>query len=130
MKSLIIHKTLDTPDVILDPYNNKFLFSGCSLPYDAVAFYEPVFDWINKYSEEPGNNDIVFEFKLEYFNTNTSKALIDLFSAIEEKLSSKCKVLIKWYYEEGDNRMKEDGEEYAEITNLNFEIKESIYTDY
>jgi len=120
MDPIKIQGTDDTPKVILDPSSGIFEISGRSLPEDVTSFYEPLMKWLNEYKLSP-NGETVFSFKLVYFNTASSKALLDILMKLEELHEAGNKVLIKWFYPEDDEDMQEAGEEYAEIVDVPFE---------
>jgi hypothetical protein len=122
MKALFIEETADTPRVVLDKDNNKFEISGLSLPEDAIEFYKPIVEWLEEYSKDP-NPETVFDLKLEYFNTASSKQIIQLLLFLE-KLNAKSKVKIRWHYKDIDEDMHDLGEEYAEIIKVDFELIE------
>lgn len=110
----------DTPTVILDKGENHFEISGRSLPEDVAAFYEPLLEWLNIYAKEP-NKNTVFDFKLEYFNTASSKLLLDVLLKLEDMVDDGHEVLVKWHYPSDDEDMEEAGEEYADIVEVPFE---------
>ena len=83
MEALIIAKTDDTPQVHLDKTSGKFEFSGKSLPEDVSSFYKPIFDWLDAYSKNSNDSTIV-EFKMTYFNTASSKVILDVLMKLEE----------------------------------------------
>ena len=85
MEVIKIIGTDDTPNVTLDPENEIFEISGRSLPEDVAAFYEPILDWIDLYAEE-ALAKTVFNFKLVYFNTASSKLILDILLKLEEML--------------------------------------------
>ena len=106
--------------MILEADKGLFEISGRSLPEDVTAFYAPVLAWLKDYAANP-NPKTVFTFKLVYFNTASSKLLLDILVKLEEIHSDGKDVLIKWCYPEDDEDMKEAGEEYAEIVDVPFE---------
>jgi len=112
--------TDDSPEVILDKDAGEFLLSGRSMPEDVNLFYEPIIDWLTAYQKNPNPTTTVV-FKLIYFNTASSKLILDILSKFEEINSSGSNVLIKWYYTEDDEDMQEAGKEYEEIIDLPFE---------
>lgn len=120
METIKIQGTEDTPKIILDAENKILEISGRSLPEDVTAFYEPVLNWLNEYSENP-NDKTVFNFKLTYFNTASSKLLLDILMKLEEMHENGNNVLIRWHYPEDDEDMEEAGEEYADIVDVPFE---------
>jgi hypothetical protein len=114
MEKLIISGTEDTPNVVLNPQENQYILSGRSLPEDVTSFYQPVMDWIEQYAENPF--PMTLETKLEYFNTASSKVILDIFMRLEEiKQDSDCDIQIKWFFDENDEDMEEAGEEYKEL---------------
>jgi hypothetical protein len=122
MDVIKIQGTDDTPKVILDaskesPYME---ISGRSLPEDVVAFYDPILEWLDDYAESPLDKT-VFNFKLEYFNTASSKLLLDILLRLEQLHEDGHEVLIRWHYPDDDEDMEEAGEEYADIVEVPFE---------
>ena len=120
MDVIKIQGTDDTPTVILDVENEVFQLSGRSLPEDVGAFYDPILDWLEDYAES-SNAKMTFGFKLEYFNTASSKLLLDILLKLEEMFENGKEIMVKWYYPEDDEDMEEAGEEYADIVDIPFE---------
>lgn len=119
---LKISGTEDTPEIMFNQEKNEFTISGRSLPEDVTSFYAPVFEWLNEFTENPINN-AVFKFKLEYFNTASSKIILDILMRLEELvLSDNATVTIEWHYSEADDDMLEAGEEYKELVELPFNL--------
>ena len=101
MEVIKIVGTDDTPTVILDVENEIFEISGRSLPEDVTAFYEPILDWLDQYAEAAGGKT-VFNFKLVYFNTASSKLILDILLKLEEMYEAGKDIIIKWHYPEDD----------------------------
>jgi hypothetical protein len=120
MEVIKILGTDDTPAVTLDSANNNFEISGRSLPEDVAAFYNPILEWLDKYNQNP-NPKTVFNFKLIYFNTASSKMLLDVLMKLEELHNDGKDTLVRWFYPDDDEDMKEAGEEYADIVEVPFE---------
>ncbi len=118
MKPLTIAGTATTPAVILDSTKSIFEITGRSVADDISEVYTPVLQWLNSYSKDP-NSTTLFVFKLEYFNTASSKALLDTLSAISFIKNSK----VLWYHHDEDEDIKEAGEEFFELVNIPFEFK-------
>jgi len=60
-------------------------------------------------------------FKLEYFNTASSKMILDIFLKFEEIHKDGHDVMISWYYQEDDEDMEEACDEYADIVEIPFQ---------
>lgn len=118
MEIINLEGTEDTPKIILDKTNKIFEISGRSLPEDSAEFYRPVLEWLAAYAENPLPKTI-FDFKLEYFNTASSKLILDVLTALEDIENA----TIHWYFYEDDEDMEEAGEEFSELVDVDFELK-------
>ena len=95
MEIFNLEGTEDTPKVLFDKGNGIFELSGRSLPEDTAEFYEPILNWISEYATDL-NDKTEFVFKLEYFNTASSKLILDLLSLLEDIEGTS----ILWYFHE------------------------------
>ena len=121
METIKIQGTDDIPSVVLDSENGIFQISGRSMPEDVTAFYDPILEWLEELAEEYSSK-VVFEFKLEYFNTASSKLLLDVLMKLEDMHDDGKEVLVKWYFPDDDEDMEEAGEEYADIVEVPIEL--------
>ena len=120
MENLNLDGTAKTPTVDFKS-SGELLIKGRSIPENSIEFYKPLIDWISVYSETPEKSTDV-NIQLEYFNTSSSKCILDVFKKLESLSDTDVKV--KWYYEEDDEDMLEAGEDYEAIINLPFEMIE------
>ena len=115
MEKFFLEETSKTPKLHFDASSGKFLMSGRSIPENAIEFYKPLFEWLDEYVKNPcAKTD--FEIRLEYFNTSSSKCLVEIFRRLE-KIKDK-EVVINWYYEEDDEDMQESGEDFKELIDI------------
>jgi hypothetical protein len=98
---------------------------GRSIPENSIDFYRPVVEWLDKYAENPAEETVV-NIQLEYFNTSSSKCILDVFKKLETvyKKNGEKGVVINWYYEEDDEDMLEAGEDYQSILKIPFKMIE------
>ena len=120
METLNIPATDDTPEVILDA-SGDFQCNGKALPEDVSTFYDPIIDWIDTYGQNPLASSI-FKFKFTYFNTASSKMILDILMKLEELSEGGADIKVEWHYEEEDEDMEEAGEEYSDIVEVPFEM--------
>ena len=113
----------ELPEVLLDRENGIFKFAGKSLPEDVVEFYTPVIQWIRDYANNPNDNTTV-EFRMEYFNTASSKRILDILEEFNEIKENGKSVLVKWFFRENDEDMEEAGESFFEIVDIDNELIE------
>jgi len=123
METIIREGTSKTPYVRLDGENGLVEIKGRSIPENSVEFYKPLIDWLEKYSGEPSSETNV-NIQLEYFNTSSSKCILDIFKRLELIHKKGNPVEINWYYEEDDEDMFEAGEDYQSIINIPFKMIE------
>lgn len=122
MNSLYLAKTSKTPEVTFDPKSETFEIIGRSIPENSVEFYRPVMEWLEVYQKQ-SNISIPLVVKLEYFNTSSSKCLVDIFRKLEKMHQDGHRVVIKWYFEEEDEDMKESGEDFKDLLKLPLEMR-------
>ena len=123
MNPINISATEDTPGIRLDAANDIFEITGRSLPEDVIKFYKPILDWLDEYTQSP-NAHTVFDFKLSYFNTASSKIILDIMMKLEGIHNDGKSISIKWHYPSDDEDMMEAGEEYADIVDIPIELIE------
>ena len=120
METLRIEATDDSPQVLLDQEDNQFEISGKSLPEDVVDFYQPVMDWLKEYRKKP-NAKTEFNLKMIYFNTASSKQIMDILMVLEEMVEEGHGVVVRWHSKKSDEDMQEAGQEYEEMLDIPFE---------
>lgn len=124
MEPLSIEGTPKTPTVILDAEKGKIEIKGRSIPENSIEFYKPVVEWLEKYSSEGPKKTTEVIIQLEYFNTSSSKCILDVFKKLETVHKNDNEVVINWYYEEDDEDMLEAGEDYQSILKIPFKMIE------
>ena len=122
MDPIKIEGTPKTPTVNFNAESGVLEVKGRSIPENAVEFYKPLVDWIGSYGES-AKADTVVNIQLEYFNTSSSKCILDVFKKLES-VNGKTNITINWHYEEDDEDMLEAGEDYQAIINIPFKMIE------
>lgn len=123
MKTLTIEGSPKTPMVKLEPETGKLEIKGRSIPENSIEFYKPIVEWLEEYGANPQKLTDV-HVQLEYFNTSSSKCILDVFKKLETIVKAGHEVLINWYYEEDDEDMLEAGEDYQSIVKVPFKMIE------
>lgn len=121
MKRILIKERDFIPGVILDKEQGIFEMTGKACPENLDEFYDPIFKWLDEYSEDP-NKETIFEVKLVYYNTASSKALLKILQKLEFMFKKGHKIIIRWHYEEDDEDLQIAGEDYAELIQIPFEF--------
>ncbi len=123
MEPIKIEGTPKTPTVHFDAASGAIEIKGRSIPENSIEFYKPLIDWLGNYLNGPAALTTV-EIQLEYFNTSSSKCILDVFKKLEAIYKSGHEVIINWYYEEDDEDMLEAGEDYQSIIKIPFKMCE------
>ena len=121
MDTLIIHETSETPELIFNPTDARFSITGKSLPEDAYEFYSKANEWMETYIDN-ANEQTIFDVRLKYLNSSSSKEIYNILAALEDIQDKGKKVKINWYYKNGDELMKDKGEEFNEFIEVPFEL--------
>lgn len=122
MDPIKIEGTPKTPTVNFNAESGVLEIKGRSIPENAVEFYKPLVDWIGNYGGAAKDATEV-NIQLEYFNTSSSKCILDVFKKLES-INGKSSIVINWHYEEDDEDMLEAGEDYQAIINIPFKMIE------
>ena len=122
MTELQLQATNTTPRVSL-PGDGEGWMEGNCYPENAFAFFEPILAWLRNFRKD-GGTKLTLNVKLDYFNTSSSKCLLDMFQILQEANAEGAQLRVRWMYCQDDPDMRENGEEFAQgLTKLPFEIK-------
>ena len=121
MEELVIQSTSLTPGIKFDAVLGQFELKGRSIPENSLEFYQPVYEWLDAYLESPKEKTVV-NVQFDYFNTSSSKCILDILKRIDKLEDMGKDVLIKWFYDENDEDMMEAGEDYSDLLEAPFEI--------
>lgn len=109
------------PTIIFNAQSGQFRMLGRSILENSIRFYEPIIKWIDGYIKNPAEKT-EFHMELEYFNTSTSKYLLQILQQFELLLDKGSDVSVVWY--SADEDMEELGNDYQQIVHIPFEFKE------
>jgi hypothetical protein len=117
--------TEKTPAVKLDARTGEFFISGCSIPENADRFFSPLFDLVESYSGKPAPRTTV-HVRLTYFNSSSSKYLLDILKQLEDlHASGNSVVSMHWYHAAGDLDMEEAGHDYGSLLEFPVVVQEA-----
>jgi hypothetical protein len=125
MDTLSIEGTPKTPTVRFDGPKGIIEIKGRSIPENSIEFYKPLVDWLEAYSKEAKPQTQV-NIQLEYFNTSSSKCILDVFKKLEAIQKVNQGVTVNWFYDEDDEDMLEAGQDYESIIRIPFKMIEVV----
>lgn len=90
--------------------DGTFSITGRSYMENSVEFYAPVKKMIEEH-----NGAIAVEIGLDFFNTSSSKCLMDLLFLVDKKCMTGSDCKIKWSYKIDDEDMRDAAEEFRDL---------------
>jgi hypothetical protein len=127
MTDFLIDKTTTTPSVTARTSDGFVQIAGDSYPENSVEFYQPIFGWLREFMETQ-KRPLVVHFRMPYFNTSSSKCLLDMLDMLQSyHYATAGAVEVTWWYDHEDEDMLESGKELGEDLDLKFTF--SSYAD-
>ncbi len=108
------------PHVFFDATTGKCLMEGESYLENTWQFYNQLMQWLQAYASSQG--PISFDFKLTYFNTSSSKGILELLQFLKQYEDQGGEVEINWYYSNADEDMLEEAEDFIEDTQIKINL--------
>ncbi len=132
MENLFIEATDVTPKVDFNLTTGVLEISGISRPEDVLVFFDIPLDWIHTLTIALSEHSMMASemptlklvFNMSYYNTSSSKYMIQILKSIMVVMDYGVDLKVEWHYEEGDDKMKEDGEDLADAVQIKFEYFE------
>lgn len=118
MKKITIDSSISTPEIIFDYEAGKLQIRGVCTPENPRLFFDPIFKALDEYQKE--KSELTIEICLDYFNTGSSKCLLNIFNTISNNSKLKTNTTVNWIIEEHDPDIRESGVLFEEITGLKF----------
>ncbi|HEY8937263.1 MAG TPA: DUF1987 domain-containing protein [Cyclobacteriaceae bacterium] len=128
MEDLILEGSRDiyfSPAVKLIKASGHCSISGESYLEEPYEFYKKIADWFTNYIEA-GGAAIQLDIKLNYFNTSSSRAILEMLRNlrnIQEKNGTS--VVVNWHYPDpDDDEILMEGEDFKEECGLQINMVE------
>lgn len=100
---------------------NEMHLKGVSYMEEPEEFYKPVLEEIRDFLNT-NPKFIKFFIDLEYFNTSSSKYMLEIFNMMVPYRVENREVVVYWLYDEDDDNMHEAGIDYNALVDLPFEL--------
>ncbi len=110
------HDGYFVPTVDFNYQNGICDISGESFLEETNVFYAPLISWIREYVKT--GLPLIFNCKLTYFNTSSTKSLLDIFKILKKYELDGGQVAVNWYYDNEDLDLEEAIQDYITDTGL------------
>jgi hypothetical protein len=114
MQNISLPPTDRSPLIEFDFEQGRFLIKGESYPEDTARFFGPLLNALREFVAGTTQHAVVCDIELQYFNSSSAKALMNLFQLLEAAAESGRKVTINWHFAADDEAMQEFGEDFAQ----------------
>lgn len=112
--------TFFVPSVNFDAQTGICLLEGESYLENTWEFYDKLITWLKTYIEF--KKEITFNFKLTYFNTSSSKGILDILFLLKSFKNNHGQVTVNWYYPEDDEDNLAEAEDFIADSNLEMNL--------
>ena len=121
MATLLIKGSQTSPLVKFDPGKGLLEISGRAIEENAIEFFKPLSEAVEKYAASPAENTEI-DIKLEYINTASTRCLLELFKSLDAIFKQGHKMVVNWYYEEDDEGMLDTGKDVLGLSAIPFNL--------
>jgi hypothetical protein len=90
---------------------------GESYLENTFEFYAPLLKWLEDYMIYV-NKPLTFNFSLNYFNTASSRSILDILNILKQYEKHGGTVTVNWRVRDWDQDMKQDIEDFSFDSNL------------
>lgn len=91
-----------TPNVNFSAATGKCVLQGESYLEDSFEFYANLTRWIEQYLGS-GKSTLEVDFKLTYFNTSSSRAILELLRKLKMWQAEGKQITVNWFYPDPDD---------------------------
>ncbi len=126
MEKWTIDATDRSPKVILDRQESVLMIEGRSYPEEGMDFFDPIVMRFRSIQESE-NPIRTIHIRLEYYNSSTTKALAELFTALERSAKNGNEAKVIWEFEQDDDGIQEDIAMFQETYALSFVVNYTFF---
>lgn len=124
MNNLEIEAGKNTPYISIDYTKGHVKIQGISHPENVLDFYDPVFKGIRAFLDLE-INDVSADFMLNYFNTASARCMFLILKELKQLEEAGKNISINWYHDAEDEDMRETGEDYSALIDLDINFIET-----
>jgi hypothetical protein len=110
---LRIEATQSSPSIVAEWGRGVITMRGESYPENSFSIYEQILDWLDQFLEKT-EAPLSLDLELNYLNTSSVRAMIELFDRLEAASQAGRSVAVRWRYDTRNPRAAELGEELRE----------------
>jgi hypothetical protein len=122
MDSLIIEKSNPVmPYINFNAQTGVCEIEGQSYITNTYAFYEPIYNWLEKFISVT-KQDIKFDMKITYFNTSSSKCILEILRILKRFRDQGGKLIVSWHLNRQDEDLEDEVQYFSIATGVEINL--------
>lgn len=109
------------PYINFDAQTGVCEIEGQSYITNTYAFYEPIYSWLEKFLADT-ELPIVFHIKITYFNTSSSKCILEILRILKKFEDNGGKLVVNWHLNRQDEDLEDEVQYFSMATNLEINL--------
>lgn len=125
MNNLIVEKTSPvTPYVNFNAETGICEIEGQSYIANTYAFYEPLYSWLEEFVtvSNSSHKDVDFNLKITYFNTSSSKCILEMLRILRKHRDKGGNLRVNWYLSRQDEDLEDEVQYFAVAAGLDIQL--------
>jgi len=115
-------KTASTPYILVDEKKGYMKLEGRCFHENVGGFFKEINEWLEQYLTTDFQT-FTFDNCLNYFNSSTTKLILNMLYKMDRASSEKNKVIVNWITSKDNEIVAECGEDFKEeMENLEFNM--------
>ncbi|HAN78240.1 MAG TPA: nuclear pore complex subunit [Bacteroidales bacterium] len=125
MNNLLLKNNDKWPIIDFNASTGVLKISGKSIPSDVHLVYDPIINWLKEYAGQPALTTVM-TVHLIYYNTSSSKYVLDIFKILDKINAAGHSVKVNWLCDTEDEDLKEEGELYKSLVQVPFNVVSAV----
>jgi hypothetical protein len=113
--------TFFTPNISFVAATGVCEIGGESYLENTFEFYQPLIDWLKEYTETV-RKPLIVNFSLSYFNTASSRSILDLLTVLKQYQEQGGSVQVNWSLKKWDEDLKQEIEDFSADADMEINV--------
>jgi hypothetical protein len=93
---------------------------GQSYITNTYAFYEPIYTWLEDFTKKTSKID--FNIKITYFNTSSSKCILEILRILRRFRDTKGNLNVTWHLNKQDEDLEDEVQYFSAATGVDISL--------
>jgi hypothetical protein len=122
MDNLVIEKATSVmPYINFNAETGVCEIEGQSYITNTYAFYEPIYNWLERFIDYT-HKEIDFNIKITYFNTSSSKCILEILRILRRFRDKGGKLFVTWHLNKQDEDLEDEVQYFSIATGIEINL--------